>query len=150
MKMRKTDIGVVAVMYAICGWFYAMCVKLQADSQTYPRFTILLLFALTTLYLVQMVMNAKRHGVESGKDVVFDGFMPGQFFVSLALIVLYLIAMRYVGFYISTVVFMAAALLYLKVPVLHTVIAVAAISLLVYVAFTTFLGVRLPVGVLFS
>ena len=146
MKMKKTDIGVVVVMYAVCAFFYSMCVKLNADSQTYPKFTIALLFGLTTLYLVQMIVNAKKHGVESGVDKVFNGFMVAQFFGCFGFTVLYLIVMYYFGFYVATILFMLAVLFYLKVPVLHTVIAVVAINVLVYLAFTTFLGVKLPVG----
>ena len=55
MKMKKTDIGVVAFMYAVCAFFYAYSSKLTAESKTYPMFTIALLFALTTLYLIQMI-----------------------------------------------------------------------------------------------
>ena len=42
--MKKTDIGVVLFMYAVCGFFYYHMTKLKASSQTYPRFTIILLF----------------------------------------------------------------------------------------------------------
>ena len=146
MKMQKTDIGVVVVMYAICAFFYSMTVKLSEDSQTYPLFTIALLFGLTTLYLVQMLVRAKKYGVESGVDKVFAGFKPLQFCVCVALVFVYLILMKYFGFYISTVVFMLAVLLFLRVPVLHTIIVVVAINVLVYLAFTMFLGVKLPVG----
>ena len=146
MKMQKTDIGVVVVMYAICAFFYSMTVKLSEDSQTYPLFTIALLFGLTTLYLIQMLFRAKKYGVESGRDKVFAGFKPLQFFVCVALVFVYLILMKYFGFYISTVVFMLAVLLFLRVPVLHTIIVVVAINVLVYLAFTMFLGVKLPVG----
>ena len=150
MKMKKTDIGVVAVMYAICAGFYTATVKLNEESQTYPTFTIILLFGLTTLYLVQMLVAAKKHGVESGADEVFEGFEPGQFFVCLGAVLLYLVAMNYLGFYISTIAFMLGVLLYLKVPILHTVISVVAVNLLVYLAFSLFLGVKLPVGILFK
>ena len=146
MKMKKTDIGVVVVMYAICAYWFSETVKLKADSQTYPRFTIYLLFGLTTLYLVQMLMAAKKHGVESGVDKVFKGFQAAQFISCFCMTVLYLVVMYFFGFYIATALFMLAVLFYLKVPVLHTVIAVVAINLLVYLAFTTFLGVKLPVG----
>ncbi len=146
MKMQKTDIGVVVVMYAICAYFYYMTVQLKAESQTYPTFTIVLLFGLTTLYLLQMLFRAKKYGVESGVDKVFKDFKPLQFFVCLVLVIAYLFMMKYFGFYISTVVFMLAVLLFLRVPVLHTIIVVVAINALVYLAFTTFLGVKLPVG----
>lgn len=146
MKMQKTDIGVVVVMYAICAYFYSMTVQLKPESQTYPTFTIVLLFGLTTLYLLQMLFRAKKYGVESGVDKVFKDFKPLQFFVCLALVFVYLVMMKYFGFYISTFVFMLAVLLFLRVPVLHTVIVVVAINALVYLAFTLFLGVKLPVG----
>ena len=50
---------------------------------------------------------------------------------------------------LGTVIFMFASLLYLKVPVLASVISVVSVNLLIYLAFVQFLGVRLPKGLLF-
>ena len=147
--MKLTDIGVVVFMYAICGFFYYHMTQLQANSQTYPRFTIVLLFGLTTVYLLQMVMNARKHGVTSGVDEVFNGFMVVQFVVCLTASIIYLVMMKYLGFFIATIVFMIAVLAYLRVPRVHAAIAVVAINLLVYLAFVQFLGVKLPAGLLF-
>ena len=144
--MKKTDIGVVLFMYVVCGFFYYHMTKLKASSQTYPRFTILLLFGLTTLYLVQMLVAAKKHGVESGVDEVFRDFEPMQFFVCLIATILYLVCIYFFGFYLSTVVFMLAVLLFLKVPPLFTAITVVVIVGLIYFAFQKFLGVKLPAG----
>ena len=146
MKMKKTDIGVVAFMYIVCGYFYYETMKLKASSQTYPKFTIILLFGLTTLYLVQMIVAAKKYGVESGVDKVFKDFQPAQFFFCLSATILYLVCIYFFGFYISTVVFMLAVLLFLKVPPLYSAIAVVVIVALIYFAFGKFLGVKLPVG----
>ena len=146
MKMKKTDIGLVLFMYIVCGFFYYHMTKLKASSQTYPRFTIILLFGLTTLYLIQMIVAAKRYGVESGVDEVFKDFQPVQFFVCLIATILYLVGIYFFGFYIPTVIFMAVVLLYLKVPPLYAAIAVVVIIALIYFAFQKFLGVKLPVG----
>ena len=146
MKMKKTDIGVVVFMYIVCGDFYYHMTKLKASSQTYPRFTIILLFGLTTLYLIQMIVAAKKHGVESGVDEVFKDFQAAQFFVCLIAAILYLVCIYFFGFYISTVLFMAVVLLYLKVPPLYSAITVVVIVALIYFAFQRFLGVKLPVG----
>ena len=140
MKMKKTDIGVVLFMYIVCGVFYYQMTKLKASSQTYPRFTIILLF------LIQMLVAAKKNGVESGVDEVFKDFQPVQFFVCLGATILYLIGIYFFGFYIPTVIFMAAVLLYLRVPPLYAAIAVVVIIALIYFAFQKFLGVKLPVG----
>lgn len=149
MKMKKTDIGVVAFMYVVCGFFYAYSFQLTEESRSYPLFTIILLFFLTTLYLVQMIIAARKFGVESGKDEVFAGFKAKQFFVSLGLTIVYFFMMKYLGFFTATIIFMAASLLYLKVPLLHSAIALVAVNLLIYFAFVKFLGVKLPSGLLF-
>ena len=143
MKMKKTDIGVVVFMYAFCAFFYAYSSKLNAGSKTYPLFTITLLFGLTTLYLFQMILAARKYGVESGVDTVFAGFKALQFTLSLVLTIVYFFLVKYLGF------FMIASFIYLKVPVLHSVIALVAMNLLIYLAFVQFLGVRLPAGILF-
>ena len=146
MKMKKTDIGVVLFMYIVCAVFYANMLNLKSSSQTYPRFTIILLFGLTTLYLVQMIVAAKKHGVESGVQEVFKDFQPKQFFVCLIATILYLVCIYFFGFYISTVIFMAVVLLYLKVPPVAAAISVVVIIALIYFAFQKFLGVKLPTG----
>lgn len=149
MKMKKTDIGVVVFMYAFCAFFYAYSTKLSAGSKTYPLFTITLLFGLTTLYLVQMILAARKFGVESGVEEVFAGFKPLQFTLSFVLTVVYILLVKYLGFFSATTIFMIASFIYLKVPVLHSVIALVAMNLLIYGAFVLFLGVRLPTGILF-
>ncbi len=148
MKMKKTDIGVVAFMYAVCAFFYVYSFDLSESSKSYPIFTIVLLFGLTTLYLIQMIIAAKKYGVESGVDKVFAGFLPKQFILSLVLTVVYFFLIKYLGFFTATTLFMIASFVYLKVPVLHSVIALVAMDLLIYLAFVLFLGVRLPTGLL--
>lgn len=148
MKMKKTDIGVVAFMYAVCAFFYVYSFDLSESSKSYPLFTIALLFALTTLYLVQMILAAKKHGVESGADSAFAGFKPKQFILSVVLTLAYVFLVDVLGFFTATTLFMIASFVYLKVPVLHSVIALVSMDLLIYLAFVLFLGVRLPAGIL--
>ena len=83
-------------------------------------------------------------------DKVFKGFQPAQFFVSLAAVVAYVLLINFLGFYLATALFLIGLLLYLKVPYLHTAIAVAVILALVYFAFARFLGVKLPKGLIFK
>lgn len=135
-------------MYAFCAFFYAYSSTLSEESKTYPLFTISLLFGLTTLYLIQMILAARKFGVESGVDTVFAGFKPLQFTLSLVLTVAYFFLVKYLGFFSATTIFMIASFIYLKVPVLHSVVTLVVINLLIYLAFVQFLGVRLPTGLL--
>ena len=79
--MKKTDIGVVAFVYAVALFFLSMTLKLPKPAQAYPLFIIVLLLGLTTLYVAQMVIGAKKKGVESGMED-FKDFLPKQFFRS--------------------------------------------------------------------
>ena len=147
--MKKTDIGVVAFIYAVCVLFLVMTLRLPAAAQTYPLFIIIMLAALTTLYVAQMLRAAKKSGVTSGLED-FEGFLPRQFFPILGMVVLYLVVMYFAGFYIATLVFMVVCLLFLKVPKWQILLSTAVILALVYCAFTLFLKVKLPVGLLFK
>ena len=147
--MKKTDIGVVGFMYAVCAFFYVYSFELSDSSKSYPRFTIILLFGLTTLYLIQMVLRARKFGVESGVDEIFEGFQAKQFFVSFALVVIYFFMMKFLGFFSATTIYLVAALVYLRVPVVHSVITVVGVDAMIYLAFVMFLGVKLPKGLLF-
>ena len=149
-KMRWTDVGVVVFMYLVCGYFYYKATRLPGEIQSYPKFTIILLFGLTTLFLVQLLLAAFKNGTEGGVDKVFKDFQPKQFFVSLAAVVVYVLLINVLGFYLATALFLIGLLLYLKVPYLHTAIAVAVILALVYFAFARFLGVKLPKGLIFK
>lgn len=145
MKMKRTDIGVVAFFYLVSAYFYSQTVKLPASSQTYPRFTVTLVFGLTTLYLIQMIVHAVKNGTESGAED-FKDFQPVQFLFCFAATIVYLVLIHFFGFYIATAVFMVATLLFLRVKPLATLISVVVIMALIYFAFQKFLGVRLPVG----
>lgn len=141
--MKKSDIGVIGVIYAICLGFLYMTLQLPQSTQIYPLFILGVIFILATLYLITMIKGYREVGIISQAEE-FEGFIPKQFFVILGLIVLYIVILHFLGFYISTVLFMAVALLYLRVPYIHTILTIVVICLIVYFAFTQFLGVRLP------
>ena len=81
-------------------------------------------------------------------NTVFAGFKAAQFFIAVVLTIVYFFLMKYLGFFSATVIYMVAALVYLRVPPVHTVIAVIGVNVMIYVAFVEFLGVRLPKGLL--
>ena len=149
MKMKKTDIGVCLAMYAVCAFFLYMTLQLPKAAQIYPLCVIALLAALTTLHVFNMIRAAIKEGVESGLDD-FKDFVPSQFFTLFAMIVIYLAVMPYLGFYVASVLFMSASLIFLRVKLWQAVLAEIAIIALVYCAFTLFLEVRLPAGILFE
>lgn len=147
--MKKTDIGVCLAMYAVCAFFLYMTLQLPKAAQIYPLWVIALLAALTTLHVFNMIRAAIREGVTSGMED-FKDFLAPQFFTLLAMIIIYLVIMPYVGFYASSILFMTASLIFLRVKLWQVVLSEVAVIALVYCAFTLFLEVRLPSGSLFG
>lgn len=147
--MKKTDIGVCLAMYGVCAFFLYMTLQLPKAAQIYPLCVIALLAALTTLHVINMIRAAIREGVTSGLED-FKNFLPVQFFMIFALIVIYLVIMPYAGFYLASILFMSVTLLFLRVKIWQAVLAEIVIIALVYCAFTLFLEVRLPAGILFD
>ena len=76
--MKKTDIGVVGFMYAVCAFFFLMSRDLKKGARIYPLCIIAILFLLTTGYVVEMLFAAKKNGVTSGIPEIFEGFQPKQ------------------------------------------------------------------------
>ena len=149
MKMKKTDIGVCLAMYAVCAFFLYMTLQLPKAAQIYPLCVIALLAGLTTLHVFNMIRAAISYGVESGLED-FKNFVPSQFFILFLMILIYLAVMPYAGFYIASILFMGASLIFLRVKIWQIVLSEIVIIALVYCAFTLFLEVRLPAGIFFE
>ena len=147
--MKKSDIGVCTVMYGVCAFFLYMTLQLPKSAQIYPLCVISLLAGLTTLHVVNMIIGAIREGITDGLEN-FKDFIPSQFSIIFVMILLYIASMPYMGFYVSSVLFMTASLIFLRVKMWQIIMSEAVIFLLVYCAFTLFLEVRLPLGTLWG
>ena len=152
LSMKKSDIGVVTIIYAICLFFFVMTLDLKADAQTYPLCLIGGLFGLNTLYLIRCVWMLCRQGgrIQSDLSDVFNGFLVGQFTGLVLGCIGYMVLMYFAGFYIASVAYLVGTMLFLHVPVRHLVITVGVLAVMLYAVFTLFLKVPLPVGLLFK
>ncbi|MBO5567190.1 MAG: tripartite tricarboxylate transporter TctB family protein [Succinivibrio sp.] len=148
--MKKSDIGVIAVIYAVAAFFYVQTNNLPEEAQTYPRCLIYAILGLNTLYLILNIAKLSRQGLVNDLPDIFSGFLKKQFFFVLFTGFLYVAAMFYVGFYLSTIIYLAGVMLVLHIPKLHILIAVVALSVVIYFVFTRFLKVPLPAGELFN
>ena len=136
-------------MYVVCAFFLYMTLQLPKSAQIYPLCVISLLAGLTTLHVVNMIIGAVREGITDGLEN-FKDFIPSQFSIIFVMILLYIASMPYIGFYVSSALFMTASLIFLRVKMWQIIMSEAVIFLLVYCAFTLFLEVRLPSGTLWG
>lgn len=155
--MTRSDIGVIAIIYATCLLFFYMTLKLKSAAQIYPLCLIGGLAILNTLYLGRCLLRlSKEKASNSGKGIlndlpeVFKGFQAAQFFFVVGACVLYMVLLHYIGFYLAGLIFLLAVMWKLNVKPLAMGLTVAFLGCLVYAVFTLFLKVPLPKGVLFA
>lgn len=153
IKMTRSDIGVIAIIYATCALFLYMTFQLKAAAQIYPLCLIAGLALLNTLYLLRcfyrmFVSHARR--VINDMPEIFSEFLPQQFFFLVFGAIAYLALLYYLGFYLAGVIYLICTLWGLKVRPLPLAGTVIIMGILIYGVFTLFLKVPLPKGILFS
>ncbi len=148
--MKKSDIYLIGIMYAILGAFLYMTLQLKVEARIYPMFVMGILFILVTMYVIKCaIAYSKTKEITNDFGKIFEGFDPKQFFVILGLSVVFIVLINILGFYSSTILYLISVLLFLKVPKVHIGITTVAFTILMYGVFTMFLRVPLPTGILF-
>ncbi|WP_308621313.1 tripartite tricarboxylate transporter TctB family protein [uncultured Desulfovibrio sp.] len=157
--MTRSDIGIVAIIYATCLLFLTMTLRLKAAAQVYPLCLIGGLALLNTLYLATRLWrlfgrarddDGAPRALINDLPEIFANFLPGQFLFIVIASVAYLALMHFVGFYPAGLVYMLAVMWRLHVPPLHMGITLAVLGALIYAVFSLFLQVPLPRGILFG
>ena len=149
--MKDSDIGVIVVIYAIATWFLVMTLQLPEGAQSYPLILISALYVCNTLLLLQQIWHFKRHKLFINDfRKIFQGFIPSQFFGVVIGCVIYLALVNYLGYYISSVLYLILAQFFLKVKPIPAVISCVCVMGVTYLVFSMFLKVPLPFGVLFE
>lgn len=149
--MKKSDIGLVLFLYAVSFFFLKFTLDLPEEAQAYPLFLIVMLLGLTTLYIaLQLIKYARTKTLINDLKDSFSGFKPVQFFGVLAACITFLALIYWVGYFIGAAIFLIGTMLFLRVKPLFIVLATIVMMLLVYIVFSWFLKVPLPVGELFA
>lgn len=154
--MTRSDIGVIAIIYATALLFLYMALQLKPAAQIYPVCLIAGLALLNTLYLFRCCFRLYRHRSQGPKGIIndlpeiFKGFQARQFIFIVAACIAYMVILYYLGFYLAGLVFLVGVLLYLNVKPLAIALTTLFLGSLIYSVFTLFLKVPLPKGVLFS
>lgn len=149
--MKKSDIPVVCIIYAIAIVFLIMTLNLPEAAQVYPMVLILALILVNTLYLIRTFLKFRQdHKIENDYPIVFNGFLPKQFFGIFLSVAAYLVLMHFCGYYVATVIYLAGSLLFLNVPMRYNLMTVGVMVVMVAVVFSYFLKVPLPAGIFFE
>lgn len=154
--MTRSDVAVIIVVYAICLLFLYFTLQLIPAARIYPLCLIGGLALLDTLFLIQRLAALNRLRKSGGSGITndfgetFKGFQAGQFSFVVGACIAYIICLYVIGFYPTSILFLAVVMWFLKVKPLPMSISIIILGVLVYCVFTRFLKVPLPTGFLFS
>lgn len=154
--MNKSDIGTIGIIYAVCAVFLYMTLQLKAAAQIYPLCLIGGLALLNTLYLARGLYRLAKARAAGGEGIhgdlpeIFKDFLPGQFLFVVIACIVYLIMLFYLGFYLSSLIYLVVVMLFLRVKMLPLAITTVLLGLMIYGVFTLFLKVPLPKGFIFG
>ena len=143
MKKGLPDIITTSVLLGFPASLASHFPEIPAVSRTYPTILIAVAALMSGFLLVKSVLKYKTAEVVETNVV-------GQLKIILPfclMIIAYLILMGYLGYIISTVVFMIAALCYLRMKnKIAVVILALAMTIVIYFVFSKYLIVVLPFG----
>ncbi|MBQ7457505.1 MAG: tripartite tricarboxylate transporter TctB family protein [Desulfovibrio sp.] len=148
--MKQSDVCVVLFFYVLCLVFYVLIGDLPEEAQTYPMTIVGCLALLNTFFAFQHVKRFLTEGLLDDFPAIFSGFQTKQFFGAVLLCLGFVVLLPLAGFYVASLVFLVSCLLFLHVPKLHLLLTILVLAGLIYVVFTLFLKVPLPMGILFS
>ena len=132
--MKKSDLSVVAILYLFVFFFTYQTHQLPEEAQSYPGFLLAVIFILNTIYLAVALWRWKVQKLfKDDLEHLYDGFIPSQFFTVM----------------VGAALYMAVALALLKVKAKWIAVVIISLLVVIWLVFTLFLKVPLPVGQLF-
>lgn len=148
--MMKKSLPDIIISIVLLGFLASLAVQLPQIpdvSRTYPTILIAVAVIMTLGLLFKSVLRYKH-------DEMVETNVVSQLKIILPfclMIIAYLILMGYVGYIIGTVIFIIAALCYLRMKNKIAVIILAlAMTIIIYFVFTNYLIVVLPMGKLIN
>ena len=143
MKKSLPDIIISIVLLGFLATLAMQLSSVPDVSRNYPALLIVVAAIMSAILLIKGAIRY-RH------DEVVETNVVGQLKIILPfclMIIAYLILMGYLGYIISTVVFMIAALCYLRMKnKIAVVILALAMTIVIYFVFSKYLIVVLPFG----
>lgn len=135
--MKKADriTGIIIMWLSVYGYIYSA--NLRGDAGLLPKIIFVALFLGATALFANSFSKKPDESVEK--------VLWKKWFVAVGGAILYVILMNILGFYIASVLYLAATMYYFGVGSKKTLILVPVIfDLVIWVCFNLILGIRLP------
>lgn len=155
MNDRLKEYLSIVIMLALTGFFYVLTpAEVASGGSIFPKVLMALMLGLALLKLASDLMRPKSKSAAKEEDKEAKANRP-RFWIILVSIIVYVIAVDYIGFYVSSFIFffgLTVAVQYEKrTPrgLAIRLISVTCFMVFLYTLFTVVLLAQLPKGLLF-
>ena len=167
MKNKNVgDIIISSILILLCGFFWSESSSYPTEVQTFPRLFLVIIVITSIIVIVRAVFGIikdrkllseqKAAGTyveeaydDEGTDLkpLSKQLLP---FAGLLFVLAYVLCIQYIGFFVSTAVFMLAFMRFLQLKKWWLMLLIAAgMDAVVYVLFVIVFAIRMPSGFLF-
>ena len=148
MKTRWIDRGVAFFIAGVCIWLYVLAKEFPMGGDLFPRFTLAVIIVLSALMFVQTFPGKTKAYAESARTIPGrDIARPYLLFGLCLLYVLLMVLIGYLAGSVLTALLLMPALGAKSKPVY--LLITGGVILFIYLFFSRFLMVQLPVGLMF-
>ncbi|MFP5528630.1 tripartite tricarboxylate transporter TctB family protein [Peptococcus simiae] len=149
MNMKKSTYFLGSIILLLCILAWIQTNEITPPAHIYPRAILGITAGLTLLMLFRTIQGKSPDFLKKP----FEHARLVQIFIVIALTGLFILGMQFLGFYVSTFLYIVAGVLYLeehinKHSILSAIILSVVVDAIVYLAFNVFLSVPTPVGLL--
>ena len=147
-KAYRQSMGVALVIMAFAVAALVLSLPMPGNAPIFPRMAAGFLFLCALGLLVQTIQRQKRGEEPETKALEREALESPL--VTLALVVMYALGFRYIGFYVTTFGITVALMAYMGIRSVKTMALVTVVLLVfLYGLFTMQLKVPMPHGILF-
>ena len=139
-------IGICMIILEVV--LYIASQDIPEQSSAYPKALIILAFILTCVFMSRCVIRIRKEGIKKEEKTIEPGAML-QVIVTMAITILYIFAMPYLGFVIATLIYSAGIMFYLGMRNIFALVLVPlGVTLFGYFVFNNILYIFLPRGII--
>lgn len=147
------DVVVGIVLMILSCSLFPMTLKFPDTAGLFPQFILIVLFALGIYTLVHGIRESRHEQllIQNGEEInsVFNWNSDKLPLAGYLIVVAYILAIKPIGFFVSTTIFMVVYMLFLKMKKPSVLILVTVgVDIFIYVLFVLELKLNLPSGIL--
>lgn len=152
MKKTNKELFFAVSITVISSLLLMTSFSYPSESSEFPRFLCALMLLFSVLILIK-ALRSKRAAEENANSEEHSGSMICKLKVPaivFSLTIAYIAGIMYIGYFVSSIIFLIGTMsVFGKQGLIAKTIATAGFLLVVYALFVSFLGLRLPEGLLF-